>query len=94
MSNLSRRKFLRNASIGAATAGVLAATGTGILSAFEASEPAPATLRASEETAHGGTDVFARVIDAKSGHIKVYMGTKAVEFTDVAMAQRLLRAAK
>jgi hypothetical protein len=92
MPDVSRRQFLRHASIGAAAAGVLAATGTGIVSVLESTSNAPVALPAGADSAQGGTDVFARVIDAKSGHIKIYVGTKAVDFTSQAVAQQLLKA--
>ncbi len=41
-----------------------------------------------------GSDVFARVVDAKAGHIKIFFGTNAVDYTNPALAQQLLRAAQ
>jgi hypothetical protein len=93
VTDVSRRQFLRNASIGAAAAGVLAVGGPGIVTAIETANGAPAALPADEETtALEGSDVFARVVDAKAGHIKIFAGTKAVDYTDQALAQKLLRA--
>jgi hypothetical protein len=48
----------------------------------------------SEATALEGSDVFARVVDAKAGHIKIFVGTKSVDYTNQALAQQLLRAAQ
>jgi hypothetical protein len=94
MPDVTRRQFLRSASLGAAAAGVLAVGGPGILNAAEATTGVtPAALPANEDlTPLDGSDVFARVIDAKAGHIKIFAGTKAVDYTDTALAQKLLRA--
>lgn len=96
MPEVSRRQFLRNASIGAAAAGVLAVGGPSILNSVESVVGAtPAMPSASSEaTALEGSDVFARVVDAKAGHIKIFVGTKSVDYTNQALAQQLLRAAQ
>jgi hypothetical protein len=74
----------------------LAVGGPGILNAIETTTGgAPAALPANgDPTALEGSDVFARVVDAKAGHIKIFVGTKAVDYTDRALAQQLLRAAQ
>jgi hypothetical protein len=94
MPDVTRRQFLRNASLGAAAAGVLAVGGPSILNAVETTVGAtPAALPTTEDMmALEGSDVFARVLDAKAGHIKIFAGTKAIDYTDQALAQKLLRA--
>ncbi|HEV3366304.1 MAG TPA: twin-arginine translocation signal domain-containing protein [Acidimicrobiales bacterium] len=96
MPEVTRRQFIRNASIGAAAAGVLAVGGPGILSAVEATVGgSPSALPPSQEpNAQEGSDVFARVIDAKAGHIKIFVGERSVDYTDQTLAQTLLQAAR
>jgi hypothetical protein len=96
MPDVSRRQFLRNASLGVAAAGVLAVGGPSILNAVESTTGVvPSALPSNEETTSlEGSDVFARVVDAKAGHIKIYAGTKAVDYTDQALAQQLLKASQ
>ena len=74
MPDVTRRQFLRNASLGAAAAGVVAA--------------GPAT------PALEGSDIFAHVVDAKAGQITIFVGTKAISYTNPDLAQQLLRAAQ
>lgn len=94
MPEVTRRQFLRNASLGAAAAGVLAVSGPSIFSAVETA-PGFGTAAADEgEPPLEGSDVFARVVDAKAGHITIFAGTKAVDYTDQALAQKLLRASQ
>jgi hypothetical protein len=94
MSNVSRRQFLRNASLGAAAAGALAVGGTGLVTAITAGGPATSAGPAIDDEAADGTDVFARVVDARSGHIKIYVGHKEVDYTNQSLAQQLLRASQ
>jgi hypothetical protein len=93
MTDFTRRQFLRNASIGAAAAGLVAVGGPAMIAAVESADQAPISLSPGEE-AVDGSDVFARVVDAKAGHIKIFVGTKAVDYTNPALAQQLLRAAQ
>jgi hypothetical protein len=96
MPDVSRRQFLRTASLGAAAAGVLAVAGPGVLTAVESTvEGTPSASSATDDpNALEGSDVFARVVDAKAGHIKIFVGTKSVDYTNQALAQQLLRAAQ
>jgi hypothetical protein len=91
MSDVTRRQFLRNASIGAAAAGVLAVGGPAIVSAIDTAGGVPSAA-APDDPVFEGTDIFARVIDAKAGAIKIFVGTKEVDYTSQALAQQLLRA--
>lgn len=94
MTDVTRRQFLRNASIGAAAAGVLAVGGPAIVSAIDAGEGTASASAPSQDPVFEGSDIFARVIDAKAGSIKIFVGTKEVDYTNQALAQQLLRAAQ
>ena len=87
---VSRRQFLRNASVGAAAAGLVAVVGPRIITSLDSTDLPSAV--AAEEALLDGADVFARVVDAKAGHIRLFVGTKAIEYTNPALAQELLRA--
>jgi hypothetical protein len=93
MPNISRRHFLRNASIGAAATGVAAAGGLGFLTggaSADAATPSPSTPPGGPLLE--GSNVVAHVVDAKSGEISIYVGTKHVRYTSQALAQELLKA--
>ena len=85
MPNISRRHFLRNASIGAAATGVAAAGGlnllTGVSSADAATPP--------KTTAPDGP-----ILEGSGGKISLFVGTKHINYTNQALAQELLKAAK
>jgi hypothetical protein len=99
MPGISRRRFLRDASLGAAAVGAFAVVGPQALGAATASAspvgPGPGTnsqnLSASAAT---GTDVMAHVVDDKSGTISLYSGTKKITFQNHALAEALLRPAR
>jgi hypothetical protein len=95
MPNISRRHFLRNASIGAAATGVAAAGGLNLLtgvSSADAATPPKATV--ADGPILEGSGVVAHVVDAKSGKISLFVGTKHINYTNRALAQELLKAAK
>jgi hypothetical protein len=95
MPDVTRRQFLRTASIGAAATGVLAAGGAGLFQAVTTAGAAPLVSDSSPATpALEGSDVFAHVVDAKAGQITIFAGTKAISFTNRDLAQQLLRAAQ
>ncbi|MGA3221850.1 MAG: twin-arginine translocation signal domain-containing protein [Acidimicrobiales bacterium] len=99
MPGISRRRFLRDASLGAAAVGAFAVVGPQAFGAATASAspvgPGPGTdsqsLSASAAT---GTDVMAHVVDDKSGTISLYSGTKKITFQNHALAEALLRPAR
>ncbi len=95
MPSISRRHFLRNASIGAAATGVAAAGGlnllTGVTSADAATTPG---TNAPTGPVLEGSGVVAHVVDAKAGKISLFVGTKHINYTNQALAQELLKAAK
>ena len=92
MPNISRRHFLRNASIGAAATGVAAAGGMSFLTGVSGAETPKATP--ADTPLVDGSGVVAHVVDARSGKISLFVGTKHINYTNQALAQELLKAAK
>jgi hypothetical protein len=93
MPNISRRHFLRNASIGAAATGVAAAGGLNFLTGVSGADTPPKTTPP-ETPLVDGSGVVAHVVDARSGKISIYVGTKHISYTNQALAQELLKASK
>jgi hypothetical protein len=95
MPSISRRHFLRNASIGAAATGVVAAGGLNLLTGTTGAD---ATTPPRTDPPAGppleGSGVVAHVVDAKAGKISLFVGTKHIDYTNQALAQELLKAAK
>lgn len=100
MENVSRRRFLRDASLGAAAVGAVAAIGP---SAFAATSAGSGSRLGSAgsvaETAPSSPageqpEIMAHVVDASSGRIAVFSGTKMVTFQDRRVAEALMRAAR
>lgn len=95
MTDVSRRQFLRHASIGAASAGVLAATGGALLSGAEAgASPLPkrtASALTNDVPAGAATDIFAHVSDLSTGQVTVFHGTDAFTITDSHLAHALAK---
>jgi hypothetical protein len=95
MPNISRRHFLRNASIGAAATGVAAAGGLNLLTGVSSADAAtPSKTAAATGPVLEGSGVVAHVIDAKAGKISLFVGTKHIEYTNQALAQELLKATR
>jgi hypothetical protein len=95
MPSISRRHFLRNASIGAAATGVAAAGGLNLLTGITSADAAtPSGTNAPAGPALEGSGVIAHVVDAKAGKISLFVGTKHINYTNQALAQELLKAAK
>jgi len=98
MPGISRRRFLRDASLGAAAVGAFAVVGTPALGAASASaSPVGAgTGTAGERSTAApatGTNVMAHVVDDKSGTISLYSGTKKITVQNRALAEALLKPA-
>jgi len=95
MPPVSRRHFLRATTAGAAAAGVLAATGASL---FETTGGAGATTLATDASPSSphleGSDIFAHVVNARTGEMTIFVGTTAVSYTNRDLAQALLRAAQ
>jgi hypothetical protein len=95
MPNISRRHFLRNASIGAAATGVVAAGGLNLLTGVPVADAAtPSKAPEADGPVLEGSGVVAHVVDAKSGKISLFVGTKHIHYTNRALAQELLKATK
>jgi|GEM_PF-3327993 len=101
MENISRRRFLRDASIGAATLGAAATVGQGALAKLAAAPAAKATgsaaLAASSGTSSslGAKDeVMAHVVGGPAGTIEIYSGTEVVTLHDQRVANALLAAVR
>jgi len=101
MQNISRRRFIRDASLGAAAVGAVAVVGgpsaLGLASTSAAAAPVTSDLlrsRASNPSVASGTDVMAHIVDDSSGTISMYFGTTKVTFQDHALTEALLRAAR
>lgn len=94
MPDISRRLFLRNASIGAVATGAVAAGGLGIFSAVGGAEAVPVASSPTGTSHLDGSGLIAHVTDAKKGQISIYVGTKQINYTNHDLAQQLLRAAQ
>jgi hypothetical protein len=95
MPDVTRRQFLRSASIGAAATGVIAAGGATVFQAVASAGAAPVALHNTPATpALAGSDVFAHVVDAKAGEMTIFFGTRSISYTNRDLAQQLLRAAQ
>ena len=100
MAEISRRRFLRHASLGAAAVGTVAAIGPSIFSTATASGASAATVGTAALTkdrtltAERGRqpEVMAHVVDESSGTIALYSGTRMVTFQDRAVTDALLKA--
>ncbi|HTW05868.1 MAG TPA: twin-arginine translocation signal domain-containing protein [Acidimicrobiales bacterium] len=100
MRGISRRQFLRDASLGAAAVGTVAVVGPSAFGLVPASSAGAspvgynnlagdATPLASRSR---GDEVMAHVVDEPSGTITLYSGTRKVTFQDRAVAGALLKA--
>jgi hypothetical protein len=99
MPGISRRRFLRDASLGAVAVGTVAALGPAALGSASASASAlpgatgaglAGALSSARPRAEG--EVMAHVVDAAKGTIAIYSGTTKVTIDDRAVAQALLKA--
>jgi hypothetical protein len=94
MTSISRRHFLRNASIGAAATGVVAAGGLNLLTGAPGAGAATPSKALPTGPILEGSGVVAHVVDAKSGQISLFVGTKHINYTNQDLAQELLKATK
>jgi hypothetical protein len=94
MPNFSRRVFLRNASIGVVATGVAAAGGASLLSGSSGAVVAPLSLTSPDTPLLDGSGVVAHLVDARTGAISIYVGTRQIDYTDPGLAQALLKAAQ
>jgi hypothetical protein len=102
MPAISRRRFLRDASLGAAAVGTIAVAGPKAFGVRTASAQAttsgaapatsPAGNQSTNSTSAGGTEVMAHVANDGSGIISIYSGTRKVTLQDPAVTEALLKA--
>lgn len=98
MDNVSRRRFLRDASIGAAALGVAATVGQDALAKLGrpttgALAPAAAASRLGDQKPGEVRDeVMAHVVGGPSGTIEIYSGTHVITLHDRGVANALLTA--
>ena len=97
MPAISRRRFLRDASLGAAAVGAFAVVGPPALGAATASAspvgPGAGSVERLTAAPATGTDVMAHLVDDKSGTISLYSGTKKITIQNHALAEALLKPA-
>ncbi len=94
MDSISRRHFLKTASIGAAATGVVAAGGVSLLTGTSGAVETPPKSTTPDAPVLDGSDIVAHVVDARSGQISLFVGTKQIDYTNQALAQELLNAAR
>ena len=94
MDSISRRHFLRTASIGAAATGVVAAGGVSLLTGTSGAVETPPKSTTPDAPILDGSDIVAHVVDARSGRISLFVGTKQIDYTNQALAQVLLNASR
>jgi Ubiquitinol-cytochrome C reductase Fe-S subunit TAT signal len=100
MADISRRRFLGHAAIGAAAVGTVAAIGPSILSTVTASGASASPIGTAaltqkhSLTAERGPqpELMAHVVDQSSGTISLYSGTRMVTFQNRAVTDALLKA--
>jgi hypothetical protein len=98
MENISRRRFLRDASIGAAALGAAAAVGQETIAKI--SKPVTGAMAPAALAPHLGGDspreakdeVMAHVVGGPSGTVKIYSGTSLVTIHDRSVANAILSA--
>lgn len=87
MAKVTRRTLIKNASVGAATLGVMAAAptliGTGTAEAAHSDSPATS-----------GDSIIAHVRNSKTGEIALLVGTREVIVRDREFVRRLVTAAQ
>ena len=95
MPEISRRRFLRDASMGAAAAGAVAVSGVGVFSAVtSASASAPPLLASADTPTLEGSGIVAHIDDAKTGKLSIFVGDQTISYVNVDLAQALMRAAQ
>ena len=92
MADLTRRRFLTRASLGAA-AGLAAVSGLALPKLISATADG-STAEAAPDLTPLGEDVVAHVRDASKGEIAVMSGNREVTYRDPQLVGRLLKAAR
>jgi Ubiquitinol-cytochrome C reductase Fe-S subunit TAT signal len=97
MPDITRRHFLRNASLGAAAVGAAAVVGPAAFSSATASGEAKhqaGSQVVQPAAAPQGPAMVAEIVDASTGSIAIYVGTRKVNYVNRDIAQQLLKAAQ
>jgi hypothetical protein len=105
MPEISRRRFIRDASFSAAAVGTVAAAGPSLLgsignateattAATEATTAATASVGADTAAVTNGGTILAHLLDAESGTFAVYFGTQEVTIQSPELAQKLASATR
>jgi hypothetical protein len=94
MPNISRRIFLRNASIGAAAVGAAAVGGANLLAIPSGAAIAPVASAKSDAPLLDGSGIVAHVVDARSGKIALFVGKREISYVNRDLAQQLLKATR
>jgi hypothetical protein len=96
MSTMSRRRFIRNASLSAAAAGTAVALPNLVGSAAAAAPLAsgPARVGAATTAGSGRGPLVAHVVDASTGQVALLFGDSEVVRYDPPLVQALLQAAR
>lgn len=93
MSQVSRRTFLRQASVSAAAVGVAATVPSFLRNGVKPSKSAATPAIRTGRIAQDGPMV-AHIDDVSSGEIHLLMGTRQVTYRNPELAQQLLQAAQ
>ncbi len=98
MPEITRRRFIRDASLSAAAVGTVAAAGPALLgsvgNAAEATTAATASVGADTAAVTNGGTILAHLLDAESGTFAVYFGTQEVTIQSPELAQKLASATR
>jgi hypothetical protein len=93
MDPLSRRSFFKHAGVAAAVAGTVAVV-PGVIGASDVASAARPAAPLNDAELAASEPVVAHLVDARTGEIAVYVGSREVTLRDRDMATRLLRAAR
>jgi hypothetical protein len=91
MPNISRRRFIRDASIGVAAAGAAATVAPALVGTGSLAGAAPAATPSGEPSTEG--PIVAHVVNARTGEIAIYVGTREVRYKNATVARQLTAAA-
>jgi hypothetical protein len=95
---LSRRSFLRNGTLGAATLGVIASvpglSGLASWASSEAPMVSGAANGAESDLPELSSPIVAHVTDAVTGDLSLYLGEREIAYRDPTLVQHLIRATR
>jgi len=94
MEPVSRRNFFKQAGSVAAVAGALAVAPIGLSSASASPRALDEPELTASEDLREGDHLVAHVLNARTGEISLYIGTREVRFRDRKVAARLVRATR